>query len=407
MKKLSLPVAVLLCVVGPAAAQNTTSERTFSQSASAVQAAVKKLPGGTSGSLPILEGFVLPGSHPLEQYKRPFYQCTVVVTPAASGGSRVKVIAKITAWRDGSSRPGYEILGSNGRLESDLLDRLQDALLSASANKSEAAQSDKAEDRTTNSSAPEISAPMPQLPRSSVFAPPTVSSGKSDPQLQQEANNLEEILRNEAHPTNLLAVKRNQTPVLQDPSANAKVLFLASAEDEFEVLDVNPEWVHVRISGLSRGWLRRSSVELLDGSEKVDGSENATRAESLGASNASSAGKTSPPLFSVSSEETGAFPGDWEALKGKSVKIISVQQAAGSGRITSPQDKMRFAESVFKNEDVSAPAEGLVLIFDAEDGGMVAASRPILDQWKHGAISEPIFWKSCFFDPPEILGSLN
>ena len=408
MKKLSLPVAVLMCVVGPASAQNTTSERTLSQSASTVQAAVKRLPGGTSGVLPVLDGFVLQGSHSLDQYKRPYYQCTVLVTPTASGGSRVKVIAKITAWRDNPSRPGYEVLASNGRLESDLLDRLQGAL-STVANKSNAAQNDKAVDRATNSSMPEISAPMPQLPRSSALSPPTAGSGKSDPQLRQEANNLEEILRNQAHPTNLLAVKRDQTAVLQDPSANAKVLFLASAEDEFEVLDVNPEWVHARISGLSRGWLRRSSVELLDGSDKLDGSGTSTPIEPLSTTNHPPEPKTSqsPSLFSVSSEETGAFPGDWETLKGKSVKIISVQQAAGSGRITSPQDKMRFAESVFKNEDVSAPAEGLVLIFDAEDGGMVAASRPVLDQWKRGSISEPIFWKRCFFDPPEILGSQN
>ncbi len=299
------------------------------------------------------------------------------------------------------------MLGSNGRLEADLLDRLQDALLSASPNKSPAVQHDKTADRTTSSSTPEISAPMPQLPRSSALSPPTAGSGKSDPQLQQEANNLEEILRNQAHPTNLLAVKRDQTAVLQDPSANAKVLFLASAEDEFEVLDVNPEWVHVRISGLSRGWLRRSMVELLDGSEKLDGSDTPRVLSHSLLTTPNQEEKTSPSLFSVSSEETGAFPGDWETLKGKSVKIISVRQAAGSGRITSPQDKMHFAESVFKNEDVSAPAEGLVLIFDAEDGGMVAASQPVLDQWKRGAISEPIFWKRCFFDPPEILGSLN
>ena len=37
------------------------------------------------------------------------------------------------------------------------------------------------------------------------------------------------------------------------PSLKAKTLFLASTHDEFEMLDFNADWVHVRISGLSRG----------------------------------------------------------------------------------------------------------------------------------------------------------
>ena len=75
---------------------------------------------------------------------------------------------------------------------------------------------------------------------------------------EKEANALEEILHNQAHPMNLAAVTKAKTPVLVSPSQDAQVLFLAAAEDEFEILDSNPNWVHVRISGLSRGWIRRS-----------------------------------------------------------------------------------------------------------------------------------------------------
>ncbi len=44
----------------------------------------------------------------------------------------VQVTAKITAWYAGEKpeESNYELLGSNGRLESDLLDRLADALKS-------------------------------------------------------------------------------------------------------------------------------------------------------------------------------------------------------------------------------------------------------------------------------------
>ena len=47
-------------------------------------------------------------------------------------------------------------------------------------------------------------------------------------------------------------------------SLTAKTLFLASARDEFEMLDFNRDWVHVRISGLSRGWIWRNNLEMPD-----------------------------------------------------------------------------------------------------------------------------------------------
>ena len=394
-------------------AQNSTQEKIFSAPVSKVQAALKTLPGGTSGPLPILDGFIAPGTRSLDRYQRPYYQCTVRITPTPSGGTQVRVIAKITAWNTDPAHSGYEVLQSNGRLESDLLDRLQGRLTtssesSATNNASTPTDSKSGGMASAKAAAPEISAPMPQFHGSSAATMPSTSSGTQNTALEEEARSLEELVQNQSHPTNLIAVKKDQTPVLQDPSADAKVLFLASAEDEFEVLDMNPEWVHVRISGLSRGWLRRTSIEMLDGSESVADS----RAGSAALGEGQEPGKNpshplSSALFSVSGEEEGSFPGDWAPLKGKNVKIISVQQARGTGRITSPQDKMHFAESLLKSETAEKSAAGLVLIFDSEDGGMVAATRAVLDLWKNGALSEQAFWKQCYLDPPEILGSAN
>ena len=236
-------------------------------------------------------------------------------------------------------------------------------------------------------------------------------TNSQDTELQREAKNLEEILRNQSHPTNLVAIKQDKSPVLQNPSSDAKVLFLASAEDEFEVLEANPDWVHVRISGLSRGWLRRSTVEMLDESEVRSASSSANIQPSIAAKTErppENSISQPPSLFFVGSEEVGSFPAEWAPLKGKSVKIISIQQAPGTGRISSPQDKLRFAETFFRKEGESSSAvAGLVLIFDAEDGGMVAATSSVLEQWKKGVISEQAFWKQCFLEPPEILGSAN
>jgi hypothetical protein len=395
-------------------AQNSTQEKTFSAPVSKVQAALKNLPGGTSGPLPILDGFIVSSARNLDRYQRPYYQCTVRITPAPSGGSQVRVTAKITAWNTDPAHSGYEVLQSNGRLETDVLDRLQSSLARSSESKVPSTaitptSSKNGGTASAKAATPEISAPMPQFPGSSAATMPSASSGPQDAALEQEATSLEELVQNQSHPTNLIAVKQDQTPVLQDPSSDAKVLFVASRQDEFEVLDNNPEWVHVRISGLSRGWLRRTSVEMLDGSENVADSKagSAAQEQQPGKDSSLSSSLTSSTLFSVSGEEEGSFPGDWAPLKGKSVKIISVQQAPGTGRITSPQDKMHFAETLLKSETAEKSAAGLVLIFDSEDGGMVAATRAVLDLWKNGSLSEQAFWRQCYLDPPEILGSAN
>ncbi len=397
---------VLLLIAQLCWAQGTAKERVFSQSVPEVQAALKKLSGGVSGRLPVLDGFVAAPTGTLDHYQRPYYQCSVRVAAAPSGnastGSVVRVAAKITAWNVDPAHSGYEVLQSNGRLETDLLDRLQDAL---ATNGTPGSRTSSKQGRTV-ATKPEISAPMPQFPKHSgtTTAPGTTGLVSQNPILEQEAKNLEEILRSQSHPTNLVAVKQNQTPLRQNPSSDAKVLFLASAEDEFELLDVNPEWVHVRVSGLSRGWLRKSAVEILDGTESTTSERTAIK-EGPPVTESSQA----TPPFSISSEEVGSFPGNWAPLKGKNVKIISVQQAPGTGRITSPADKLRFAESVLKKENLftPGPAEGLVLIFDAEDGGMVASTRAALERLKKGTISEQAFWKECFLDPSEILGSPN
>jgi len=405
--KMIIRATAVLWIFSAVGWAQSPQERSFSQTVAAVQNAVKNA-AGTAGSLPVLDGFVAAGVDGLEQYQRPYYKCTVSVMPGASGGSRVRVSAKITAWH-GGAKPGYAVLPSSGRLESDLLDRLEQTLSPGSkhnsAQQSNAGVPDvSVQSRKKNNSSsgdePTISAPMAQFPKHfDAGAPSTAAVTPADPGLQREADGLVEILRNQSHPTNLVAVRKDQTPVLQNPALDAKVLFLASAEDEFEIIEANPDWVHVRISGISRGWLRRSLVEVLDGSQAA--SETAPSAVVPAAAAETATPSTS--AFSVSGEENGNFPGDWEPLKGKAVKIVSVQ---ASGQVTSAEQKLQFAEEMFHKQTLAeTPTAGLVVIFDTEDGGMIAATKPSIEEFNKGAITEQAFWKQCFIDPPEILGS--
>lgn len=222
--------------------------------------------------------------------------------------------------------------------------------------------------------------------------------GGDDLTLQEEANSLEQALRNQARPKNLVAVKNSGTPVVATPSLKAKTLFLASAHDEFEMLDFNADWVHVRISGLSRGWIWRDSLEMPNSVPDV-----ATHSTEPSAPNAAQ-------LFHVVHEETAQFPGDWDALRGKTVKIISVQKTDEAEKNAGTEMKLEFTKALFdKNygELAQKPQEfaGIVVIFDSVDGGMIAASLPVLQQWKAGTLSDAALWHQCFFDPPETFDS--
>jgi hypothetical protein len=420
-----LCVAIAALLTLPIDAQDVPIERTFAQSKAEVEKALKELRPSASGRLPVLDGFTVSGDRPLDRFQRGYYQCAIQVSSTPSGGAMVRVSAKITAWYadTASSKSGYQELHSNGRLETDFLDRLGDALGGKASALAITSPGTSAPSHAKNKhlgSEPGLSAPMPggAAPADSASTVPATPANsrfnlgkgvtsnraaslatqkavtdKHMEELTKEAEGLVEILRNQAHPNNLVAVKKSGTPVLVSPIEGAKVLFLATAEDEFEILDMNANWVHVRISGLSRGWIRRSGLETpaTIASEAIAGNDSPS---------------ANPEHFQVKNEQIASFPGTWEPLRGKTVKILTVQKASGSAADTGSRAKLEFAKSLFDREYAEltqAPtgAAGVVLIFDSEDGGMAAATLPVLQQWKAGTLSDQAFWRRCFLDPPE------
>jgi hypothetical protein len=395
-----------------------------------VEKALTALQSSMAGHLPVLEGFAKAGEHPLDHYQRAYYQSTAQVSAAPSGGSIVRITTKVTAWYADpvASHSGYQLLTSNGRLESDLLDQLSELLAkgptgSGTPAPSTAAAPQQSSEPTASSgptaaqpsvAQPSISAPSPKFPETNrTFssslsqglanarngAEPSVPAGaeKSKSPSQAEAENLEAILKNTAHPKNLVAVKKSGTPVVSSPSLTAKPQFLASLHDEFEMLDFNADWVHVRISGLSRGWIWRNSVEMPDGIRDTDVP-------------AAAALTPAADLFRVAREEASTFPGDWAPLKNKNVKIISVQKVDDNAKDTGAKARLEYAKFLFEKaykEMGQKPQDlaGIVVIFDSADGGMIAATLATLQQWKVGKLSDSAFWHQCFFDPPELSDS--
>jgi hypothetical protein len=416
-----LLAVVMFCCAGVGRAQGSEAERSFPQSKATVEKILKEMQAATAGRLPVVDGFATAADHPLDRYQRGYYQSKFQVSAAPSGGSVVRVSVQVTAWYADpvAGRSGYQVLPSNGRLEADLLDQLAEQLgsrakgASGAPAASESRRSAKTSATTSAPVEPTISAPVPRIPQpegglargladqeKASSQPKTTQSGqKKSPDndlrgLQAEADSLEEILKNQAHPKNLVAVKKSGTPVVGTASLTAKTLFMASAHDEFEMLDFNRDWVHVRISGLSRGWIWRNNLEMPD---SIPDSDLPTPA---------AAAPVAADLFHVTREEKAPFPGDWPPLRGKNVRIVSVEKINESEKDSGPQLRLEFAKSLLDKdyaELAQKPEElaGIVLIFDSVDGGMIAATLPTLQQWKAGKLSDAALWHQCFFDPPE------
>ena len=416
-------VATLPCMV---MAQAEPVERTFAASKAEVAQGLSTLQQSTAGRLPTVEGFVVEQNQPPNLWQRPRYTCSVEVLPQGTG-SRVRVRAHVTAWFAGTTagQSGYRELPSNGRLETDLLDELEDWLgqkENASKAPRKAVPAPAVGSRPLQPTLPGSASagPMFVTPRPGAVALPprtateSVSSARPDSQTEQalrdQAKNLEEILQNQTHPEDLAAVRKSKTPVYSRPSEQGDVLFLADAQDEFQVLNTSSEWVHVQISGLSRGWIRGSDLEL----PSRQNSPAATAASKPAAvpvvpHAAPASGETQP--FRLTRQEVNTYPGDWAPLRGKSVRILSLTPTGAAP--TSPSQKWETAQLMFRRAaariaaqpTASAPIEGVVLVFDSADGGMVSTTVTSLREWDSGHLPEEGFRAQCSFDPPEAFQS--
>jgi hypothetical protein len=406
-----------VCFSMPATAQQSANQRSFFTSSSEISGAIVKIGATTKGRLPTLEGFVHQPGQPIERYSKGYFECTFQMLPPVDGSITVRVVAKVSAWYTDPdpAQSGYRVLASNGRLESDALDRLAEVL---PANASDGSPSrTPAPSPSSGVNVPAYSyhsSPAPSAPSLSLNPRPSALSSSSRPatpapapgsnldivksnrsadekkaaDLKTYVSNMEEIQRNQAHPNDLAAIKKSKSPIYAKPSETAQVLMHADAQDEFQVLGLNGPWVHIQISGASRGWIQRAQLEMPPGFAQA--------AED-------SAAPTSP--FKVSKEETASFHGDWARLKGKSVRIEWVEPATPS-LLTSRKDKLAFAKSVFLNASEKLPAspqtpEGIVVVFDSIDGGQIAAALPSVQALANHSLSDAAFWHECSIEPAE------
>jgi hypothetical protein len=172
------------------------------------------------------------------------------------------------------------------------------------------------------------------------------------------------------------------------------VLFQAAANDEFEFLDGDSEWIHVGISGDSRGYLLRSSVDV---PEKIT-----ARLESP----ATASAEEKFTEFRMEREETSTFSGDWAELRGKTVRIYTVQPVSQNPKESGPAVRLNYSLALFqkglKEAAGTNPApEGIVVISDSADGGIAGATMAETQRMVKGEVSREAFWTQSYLDPVE------
>lgn len=394
----------LSSLAGRLDAQAIPYARNFTLPRPQIEQALKDLQAYSGQKLPVLDGFVARADNPLDRYERGFYQFSIELVPGDGGSTIVRLTAKITAWyadRD-VAKSGYQVLPSNGRLELDFLDRLEEKLtgkpIRANSPASSAPQAPQPKlDFSGARGAATMAAPLPQAAQApdevAALRNQRIAGEKRVQQLTAELQNLQEIKRGQAHPTNLLVVKKSGTPVYAKNAESARVLFEAAANDEFEFLDADGEWIHVSISGDSRGYLRKSAVDM---------------PENLAARLRTSAPGPEEKFtgFRIEREEAGDFPGDWAPLKGKKVKIFTVQLLSQNPKETGPTVRRNYCLALFEKGfreglAVNSATEGVVVIFDAADGGIAASTSVNIQKLSSGALNGEAFWQQAYLDPPD------
>ena len=324
---------------------------------------LERLGADTGSRLPTLDGFVTTERDKLQNLERPYYEYKLNLVAREPDRTEVEVKANVSAWFADpvGTRTGYQVFNSNGRLESDLLDRLEAALTKTP--------------------------PGPQALSREIQS---VKQQRVD--IQSHIASLEtQIKELSTSPADQSAayveVTRPRTPIFTSPNEKSAKLFTVGLEDELEIADRQSAWIKVKLDGNREGWLRRSETKVISAGD--DGSLTS---------------KDGASGFTVQRETIATFSGDWPRLQNKNALYVWVRPD-GSPLNAAPGAKLRFARQLFKLRyrrmlhSPEDPAAGIVVIFLDAKGGVAAASADDIALWQEGSLSESSFVGRCSLDP--------
>jgi hypothetical protein len=233
--RLPAQIALLLWLVSCAAADDAP-ERDFPYPPAVIETALRKFGAYTGARLPSLDGFIKTERAQLPHYQRPYYEYKIELVPAATEHTIVKVKANVSAWYEDpeSHQSGYQVLESNGRLESDLLDRLAD-YLAKNASKI-------------------ITDPQELAKRVEAVRQQRIETERRVAELGKQTQ--QRTAKSQSDPAEYVWAPRSSIAILNAPQERASVLLQAQAEDEFEVLEHRGPWLRVQLQDSQSGWVK-------------------------------------------------------------------------------------------------------------------------------------------------------
>lgn len=359
-------VLILCAVAAPAQTMRGAVEREFPFSVPTVKAALQNIGAYAGSRLPSLEGFAALERLNLKDYQRPYYEYKMELEPKGESHAVLRVRANISAWYTGpdAAEPGYRSLESNGHLENDLLDRLSDYLRDKSADAATLTQWIATAKQQKEDSDRRVAA------------------------LQEQIKKLENPQAPEA---TYVTVARARVSILSAPEDTATVILHPQIDDEFQVLEHRGVWLKVELDKGESGWVRASQVQ-----SSVAASETAGGSKSKA---------TAVPGFEVIRENTDEFSGEWARLKGKKALYIWARPD-GSAMSRPMGNRLQFVQTLFTERyrvmahSSQDAADGIVVIFLDDMGGVAAASMDDIRSWVEGSLSQAAFLKKCSLDPP-------
>jgi hypothetical protein len=406
---LSLILLAMCAYVWPQSEDSAAVERTYPFTVDAVQKALQRIGGFGGGKLPVLDGFVT--STDPELYDHPYFQYRVHLKSVDLNTTVVSVEAKISALfvNQDPEHPEYHALPSNGRLESDLHDRLQQALRGMTASPPLQQKKDAvppaqqpAEVANTKSSSSSTSA---QAQLDAILAE-RQSVREQTASLQTQIDQLKASDHKPANYAKVASVKRSGVGVMSRENFGGPVLFRAQAEDEFEIIQLQSGWAQVRLGGDSTGYIQGDELSLPAGMVEKPADSPAAKAPAPAAVPQVDLG------FSVSREDVTVFSGDWPRLKGKKVLFVYAQPRGLLSDMVNEDAKLGYAKRIFESRYRSVSQsktdiEGVVVVFLGSRGGVAAAALADIRQWIEGGLADEAFVNRCSLDPPAEFRSMR
>jgi len=430
-------------------AQTLPVERSYAHSLEEVQRALQELDVDATSRLPFLDGFVSASGNALDRLENPRYVLRSDVIRVGPTESIVRISAKITAWYQNSdaSHSEYRAIPSNGRLESDFLDRLS-ARLDPAASAGAEIHADAASVASESAREPAPNPAPSSDPRAPISgggkatsanpARTKTSHNAADLNAQIEAiraqrkageatarelnaqiEKLQTAARERSNQTDLAVIRRAHTPVFEKADETSRILLHANSEDEFPVIDVRGSvasaggaWVQVRLENNKQGWVRggqlETAAEAKEAAAAMQGQSPDSRSDPVIDQTVDKtddrASNTGAVHFTPASEEIKNFSGDWAALKGKPVLFVFAQPNGPLSGDALAHHQLAFAKQTFQaglNEATHSQESvaGVVVVFLGAKGGVAAATLPDIRRWRDGIISDKLFLSRCSLDP--------